>query len=105
MGSAREAISKAGNVLSEELERVKNHGPEGKKCVASYGAAVGDDVCCGQPGTVTFAHEVCEATTPICSGYIKDKAAGICQANPGNNPKNEELFAEAERIAKAQGSD
>merc|ERR1719456_106974 len=47
-------------------------------CAASYGAAVGDPSCCGQPGPISDASHVCGADAPICTGYVYNQQWGTC---------------------------
>merc|ERR1712167_308962 len=39
-------------------------GGGGGGCEGDYGSKVGDPVCCGQPGTIDKASEICPASSP-----------------------------------------
>jgi len=47
-------------------------------CAGSYGAKVGDPVCCGQPGTIAEAGRICGAGAPTCEGFIHLEQWGKC---------------------------
>ena len=49
------------------------------KCIANYGAKIGDPFCCGQAGKVDGMHRVCpEAQMPTCKGFVEGQSYGRC---------------------------
>jgi len=55
------------------------------ECAGSYGADVGDEVCCGQTGTVSEQWQICPASAPTCEGFVQGSVYGTCQPS-GQHP-------------------
>ena len=49
-----------------------------KECVADFGSNSGDNVCCGQEGTINDDNKICDAYAPKCIGYRFGQNYGIC---------------------------
>ena len=49
-------------------------------CGADFGSRVGGPCCCGQPGTVGSAKDICPRDTPRCFGYVHGRHMGTCAA-------------------------
>jgi len=61
------------------------------RCAASYGAKVGDPVCCDQSGPVSDAIYICGADAPVCTGFVQGSQWGTCrQASTGDFPSDYE---------------
>jgi len=61
-------------------------GGGGGGCEGNYGSKVGDPVCCGQPGTIDKASEICPQSAPNCTGYVMGIITGTCGAPPPPPP-------------------
>jgi len=49
------------------------------QCIADYGTKIGDNLCCGQKGTLQDTKRVCPSEVPTCQGYSKeDNTYGYC---------------------------
>mmetsp|Transcript_18182 Transcript_18182/g.41053 ORF Transcript_18182/g.41053 Transcript_18182/m.41053 type:complete len:273 (-) Transcript_18182:9-827(-) len=49
-------------------------------CLGSFGASVGDPVCCGRLGTISSADEVCPEAFPLCVPPASGSGLGACRA-------------------------
>lgn len=48
-------------------------------CIADFGTEIGDDLCCGQTGTLKNTKYVCPANKRTCSNFKCGSKFGICQ--------------------------
>lgn len=51
-----------------------------EKCVADYGAQIGDKLCCGQTGVVQKNDRICPYSKPLCKGFKCGSKWGECVA-------------------------
>lgn len=71
------SVGEPSSLLEYNYFKTSNNESPFIQCVADYGTNIGDDLCCGQKGTLQNTKHVCPEETPVCQGYSKD-SYGYC---------------------------
>ena len=71
------SVDEPSSLLEYNYFKTSNSDSPFIQCIADYGTKIGDNLCCGQKGTLQDTKHVCPAESPTCQGYSKDNY-GYC---------------------------
>jgi hypothetical protein len=73
-----EKILKSLNDKYHQLDALKPTACEEIKCIADFGTKIGDDLCCGQEGTLKDTRYACPSEFPTCGDFKCGSKFGKC---------------------------
>lgn len=73
-----EKVLKSLNDKYHQLDSLKPTTCEQMKCVADFGTKIGDELCCGQEGTLKNTRYVCPSEFPTCGDFKCGSNFGSC---------------------------
>ena len=76
-----------------------------EKCVADYGAQIGDKLCCGQTGVVQKNDRICPYSKPLCKGFKCGSQWGECVSNSDNDVQVEEDTSPTDEETNPSGTE
>jgi hypothetical protein len=76
-------LDTSGNMISQILDYIKKINtkidkPHKLKCIADYKTQIGDNLCCGQKGTLKGTQYVCPREIPYCKSMQCGSKYGEC---------------------------